>query len=57
MHSILDCDKLLKEIKNAIFIGLAFEFQIVEKISTYEHDKFINLIITEKRKFKNSNEI
>ena len=41
-------DRLLSEAK-ATTIGLAFEFQIVEKIPIDEHDKPVNLIVTEDR--------
>jgi 5-formyltetrahydrofolate cyclo-ligase len=41
-------DRLLKD-TNAPIIALAFEFQIMEKIPTDEHDKPVDIIITEKR--------
>lgn len=42
-------DNLLRNSKNAQHIGLAFEFQIVEKIPIEKHDLPVNKIITEKR--------
>ena len=44
-------DRLLKNL-NVIKIGLAFEFQIFEKISVNKHDKAVDIIITEKRIIK-----
>ena len=41
-------DKLLEKTK-AITVGLAFEFQLVEKIPTELHDKPVDIIITEKQ--------
>jgi 5-formyltetrahydrofolate cyclo-ligase len=41
-------DRLLKK-ANTTIIALAFEFQIIEKISTDEHDKPVDMIITEDR--------
>jgi len=42
-------DNLLKESKNALHIGLAFELQIVDKIPTEIHDLPVHKIVTEKR--------
>jgi 5-formyltetrahydrofolate cyclo-ligase len=42
-------DKLLQN-TNATAIGLAFEFQIVDKVPTEGHDKPIDILITEKGK-------
>jgi len=42
-------DNLLRNSKKTIHIGLAFEFQIVEKIPTEAHDVPVQKIITEKR--------
>ena len=44
-------DRLLKN-TNAIIVALAFEFQIMENIPTDEHDKPVDIIITEKRIIK-----
>lgn len=41
-------DRLLEK-TNATKIGLAFEFQIVDKIPTDENDKPVDIIITEER--------
>ena len=41
-------DKLLKNSK-ASTIGLAFEFQVIEKIPSEKHDVSIDMIVTEKR--------
>ena len=41
-------DRLLKN-TNVPIIALAFEFQIIEKIPVDEHDKPVDIIITEKR--------
>jgi len=41
-------DRLLKK-TNALTIGLAFEFQIVDNIPTNKHDRPVDIIITEKR--------
>jgi len=42
-------DRLLKDSKGIPNIGLAFEFQLVKKIETEEHDEKIDVIITEDR--------
>lgn len=42
-------DNLLSKSKNALHIGLAFEFQIVEKVPAEKHDVPVQKIITEKR--------
>ena len=42
-------DKLLKKSKNAIHIGLAFEFQIINNIQIEKHDIPVDKIVTEKR--------
>jgi len=42
-------DDLLKKSKNALHIGLAFEFQIVDRIPTEKHDIPVDKIVTEKR--------
>ena len=42
-------DNLLKISKNHLHIGLAFEFQIVNKVPIETHDLPVNRIITEKR--------
>jgi 5-formyltetrahydrofolate cyclo-ligase len=34
---------------NAPVVALAFEFQIIEKIPTDEHDRSVDMIITEDR--------
>ena len=41
-------DNLLKKSINATHIGLAFEFQIVEKVPIESHDLPVDIIITEK---------
>ena len=41
-------DRLLKN-TNALIIALAFDFQIIEKIPTENHDRSADIIITEKR--------
>lgn len=41
-------DRLLKN-TDALIIALAFEFQIIEKIPTENHDRSADIIITEKR--------
>lgn len=41
-------DKLLEKTK-VTTVGLCFEFQLFEKIPTDNHDKPVNIIITEKR--------
>jgi len=43
-------DNLLKKSINATHIGLAFEFQIVEKVPIESHDLPVDKIITEKRR-------
>ena len=42
-------DRLLEKAKGKTFIGLAFEFQIVDKIPTNKHDVPVGMIITEER--------
>ena len=42
-------DNLLKKSLNQTKIGLAFEFQIIDKIPVDDHDKPVDIIITEKR--------
>ena len=49
-HGLGYYDNLLKESINAIHIGLAFEFQIVEKVPIKSHDIPVDIIITEKRR-------
>jgi len=48
-HGMGYYDRLLKKKINAHRLGLAFEFQIVEKISAEKHDVKVNKIVTEKR--------
>ena len=42
-------DKFLKKVPKAIKIGLAFDFQIVDKIPREMHDVPVDLIVTEER--------
>jgi 5-formyltetrahydrofolate cyclo-ligase len=42
-------DNLLKNSRNALHIGLAFEAQIVKKIPVDAHDLPVHMIVTEKR--------
>lgn len=42
-------DKFLARVPRALKIGLAFDFQVVDKIPKDEHDVPVELIITEKR--------
>ncbi|KYK26277.1 5-formyltetrahydrofolate cyclo-ligase [Thermoplasmatales archaeon SG8-52-1] len=42
-------DNLLRNSKNALHIGLAFEIQIVKEIPVESHDISVDKIITEKR--------
>jgi 5-formyltetrahydrofolate cyclo-ligase len=42
-------DRLLRESSHALSIGLAFEFQIVDRVPTEEHDISVNIIVTEQR--------
>ena len=43
-------DRFLKKVrKNAIKIGLAFDFQLVEKIESEGHDVALDMVVTEKR--------
>ena len=42
-------DKFLKKIPKSVKIGLAFDFQVVDKITAEEHDVPVDFIITEKR--------
>ena len=44
-----DYDKFLKKVPKAVKVGLAFDFQIVEKVPREEHDVPVDFIITEKR--------
>ncbi len=48
-------DRLLINSKKAIHIGLAFEFQLIDKIPIEDHDRKIDKIITEKRTISCSN--
>jgi len=48
-HGVGYYDKLLKNSKNAIHIGLAFELQIVDNIPAEEHDVKVDKIVTEER--------
>jgi 5-formyltetrahydrofolate cyclo-ligase len=48
-HGMGYYDKLLKHLPDATFIGLAFEFQIVEDIPEEDHDVNVHRIITEER--------
>ena len=45
-------DRLLKQLINKPVIGLAFEFQIVEKIPSEKHDVKISMVVTEDRAIK-----
>ena len=42
-------DKFLKKVPKAIKIGLAFDFQVVDKIPREMHDVPVDMIVTEKR--------
>ena len=42
-------DKFLKKVPKAVKIGLAFDFQIVDKIPREMHDIPVDLIVTEER--------
>lgn len=42
-------DRLLRKAPDVLKIGLAFEFQLVDKIPAEKHDVCVNKIITEKR--------
>ena len=42
-------DKFLAKVPKAIKIGLAFDFQVVDKIPAEMHDVPVDLIVTEKR--------
>lgn len=42
-------DKFLKKVPKAVKIGVAFDFQIVDKIPHEEHDIPVDFIITEER--------
>ena len=48
-HGMGYYDRLLKKKSNAHCLGLAFEFQIVEKIPPEKHDVKVKKIVTEKR--------
>jgi len=41
-------DKFLKKVPKAFKIGLAFDFQVVDKVPREEHDVPVDLIVTEK---------
>ena len=43
-------DRLLKRLTNqALFVGLAYEFQLVEQVATAKWDQDVHYVITEKR--------
>jgi 5-formyltetrahydrofolate cyclo-ligase len=42
-------DRFLKKIHNSTYIGLAYDFQIVDSIPAESHDILLDMIITEKR--------
>ena len=42
-------DKFLRKVPKAVKIGLAFDFQIVDKIPNEKHDVPVDFIVTEKR--------
>ncbi|VVC02770.1 5-formyltetrahydrofolate cyclo-ligase family protein [Candidatus Burarchaeum australiense] len=48
-HGMGYYDKLLKQIPDAVFVGLAFEFQIVDDIPEEEHDVAVHKVVTEER--------
>ncbi|RLF27428.1 MAG: 5-formyltetrahydrofolate cyclo-ligase [Thermoplasmata archaeon] len=48
-HGLGYYDRLLSDSKNALHIGLAFEFQIVDRIPVEKHDVAVDKIVTEKR--------
>ncbi len=46
-HGMGYYDRLLKQLKNILSVGLAFEYQIIEKIPVDEYDVPVSMIITE----------
>ena len=42
-------DKFLKKVPKSVKIGLAFDFQVVDKIPKEEHDVPVDFIVTEER--------
>jgi len=43
-------DRLLKSLKSqALFVGLAYEFQLVERVATAKWDQDVHYVITEKQ--------
>jgi 5-formyltetrahydrofolate cyclo-ligase len=43
-------DRLLKSLKSqALFVGLAYEFQLVERVATAKWDQDVHYVITEER--------
>ena len=48
-HGMGYYDKLLKQMPDALFVGLAFEFQMVEDIPEEEHDVSVHKVVTEER--------
>lgn len=48
-HGMGYYDRVLKDSTNALHIGLAFEFQIVDEIPAEKHDIPVDKIVTEKR--------
>lgn len=49
-HGLGYYDNLLRKSINATHIGLAFDFQIVEKVPIESHDVPVDIILTEKRR-------
>jgi len=45
-------DKFLKKVPKAVKIGLAFDFQIVDKVPREEHDVAVDFVVTEERVVK-----
>jgi len=42
-------DKFLRKVHKAIKVGLAFDFQVVDKLAHEEHDVPVDFVVTEKR--------
>ncbi len=45
-------DRFLANIPNALRIGLAFDFQVVERLPLQPHDQILDLVVTEERTIK-----
>jgi 5-formyltetrahydrofolate cyclo-ligase len=42
-------DRILAQLNRGVFVGLAYDFQVVEKLAAEEWDRKVHFVITENR--------